>query len=69
MQFTQFLMGLLGAFTGGILMALTMVVIYAYDKQKTIKVAQKLTEDLKSVYTERMINSKVNIKTSSGKFN
>lgn len=67
MNYLQFLMGLLGAFTGGILMSLSMLLIYLYDRKKTSQLAQKLTnelKDIKHVYTERLMNSKTSIKTS-----
>ena len=64
MEYTQFLMGLLGAFIGGILMSLSMLLIYLYDRKKTNQLAQKLSNDVKNVYIERLFNSKTNVKTS-----
>lgn len=64
----SFLLGLVGSLTGGIMLSIGLFVLYFYEKKQTNKLAQKLTTDLKSVYTERLMNTKSTVKTS-GKLN
>lgn len=53
-----FLLGLLGAVVGGLLLAGVVVGLALYEKKQSKKLANKLVDDIKNMYVESL-NSKI----------
>lgn len=71
MDHSVFLSGLYGSLLGGLMLAGTVLALFAYEKKSANKKSDKLMNDLKSIYTEKLNQgiAQQYAKPSTGKFN
>jgi hypothetical protein len=57
MDINVFLSGLMGSLVGGVMLAVSAVALYTYERKLANKKADQLVGDLKAIYTEKLNNS------------